>query len=222
MRKLSVLFLLTIIMVSVASAELLSTANPIGKGGWAVLGAGVQDNNYSGIPGTSWTLTTIGGYVGYGITDKLDAYLQLGSATVGGLPAGVSASGTGIGVNAKYTLLSEENAPVSVAVGAGYKSTSSKMTGAPDSTGTQILIGIGVSKLIIPFIPYGALSYRQTKSEGNDVSTQLDITVGSAVAWSTQGAVFVEYTNQAFTPASGTGLGNYTSGQIAIGVGYKI
>jgi len=237
MRVLSAI-LLTVLVVSVASAELLTTANPIGKGSWAVLGAGIQDSNISPSD-TSLKLTTIGGYVGYGITDKLDGYLQLGSSSVSGtgLSVGipgipdVAITGTGWGLNLKYTVAEEGTSlPVSVAVGAGYKSmsTTTKTPAIPvyhpvatedTVNGTQLMLGVGVSKIIIPFIPYGALAYKKNQSGGSDVSTQLDITLGSAIAWSTQGAVFVEYTNQAITP---TGGGNFTSGQIAIGVGYKI
>ena len=223
-------------MTSIASAELLTTANPIGQGKWAVLGAGIRDSNLGDI-GSDTTLTSYGAYLGYGITDALDAYLQIGTSTSTTFdvpnPAPPPAlldcdiTGTGWGANLKYTVLSEENMPVSLAIGAGYKSTSitTKVSyggttiDKSTDTGTQMMIGVGVSKLIVPFIPYGALAYRTDSADGNEVSTQLDLTVGSAIAWSTQGAVFVEYTNQSITPKGGD---VYTSGQMALGVGYKI
>jgi hypothetical protein len=71
-----------------------------------------------------------------------------------------------------------------------------------------------------PFVPYGDLTYRKLTSAAADAGSALDITVGTAIAWSTKGAVFVEYTNQAITPTGGAA--NYTSGQIAAGVGYTI
>jgi hypothetical protein len=241
MRALLVSLLLIVFMTSIASAELLTTANPIGQGGWAFLGAGIRDSNL-GNQSTDFTLTTIGGYLGYGITDKLDAYLQIGSSTsstysetVFGYTYDADITGTGYGANLKYTVLEEgEGMPVSAAVGLGYKSVSSKMkttvtppnpppplppAGEETVNGSQIMVGIGVSKIIVPFIPYGALAYRKDSADGEEASTQIDITVGSAIAWSTQGAVFVEYTNQSITPKGGD---VYTSGQMALGVGYKI
>lgn len=236
MRTLSILFLLVVFMASVASAELLTTANPIGQGRFALELAGIQDSNLGDVA-TDAKLTTIGGYIGYGVTDKLDAYLQLGSGTSSGVTTGIPGiadieiSGTGVGLNLKYTVLSEgETMPVSMAVGVGYKSTSTTTktpaipiipTPATETTvsGSEMLLGVGVSKVIVPFIPYLGIAYRTASTDGTEVSTQLDLTLGSAIAWSEQGAVFVEYTNQSITPKGGS---VYTSGQIALGVAYKI
>ena len=236
MRTFLVSILLVTMMVAAASAELLTTANPIGKGGWAIMGAGVQDQNVSN--NSSYNMTTLGGYVGYGITDKLDAYIQAGSSTVGGLPTsfGIQVKGalTSIGLTAKYTLMDEAaGSPVSVALGAGYRTLNTTMTIpganptpppaiiAVDSTtsGNQTMIGVGVSKIIVPFVPYAGLAYRSTTQSGNAVSTQMDLTIGTAIAWSMQGAVFAEYTMQSITPNGGSA---YSSGQIGVGVGYKI
>jgi hypothetical protein len=222
MRIISVL-LLGLLFVSAASAELLVTANPLGQGKWAVLGAAFQDSNV--MNNSSYTALSVGGYAGYGITDKLDAYLQLGQATLSGLPAGVSASTMGYGLSLKYGILDEAAAPVSVSVGAGYKLLTSKMTGLADGSGNQLLVGIGVSKVMAPFVPYGGVAYRSTSAGfagGVGDSTQLDVTIGSAIAWSTQGAVFVEYTLQSMTPSTASGIANHSSGQIALGVGYVI
>ena len=222
MRVLSAI-LLAVLVVSVASAELLTTANPIGKGSWAVMGAGVQDQNVSNQSG--YKMTTFGGYVGYGVTDKLDVYLNASSGNLDGLPAGLTMSMTSIGLNGKYTILEEgKDMPVSVALGLGYKSAPVKSSAAVggDYNGTQMMGGVGVSKMIIPFVPYAALAYRSSAFDvgaGNMDFTQMDITVGTAVAWSTQGAVFVEYTNQAVTGKNTAVVANHTSGQIAIGVG---
>jgi len=223
MKKLSAVLLFVFLVASFASAELLTTANPIGQGKWAVLGAAFQDSNVMNTSG--YTALSIGGYAGYGITDKLDAYVQLGQATISGLPAGVSSSTMGYGLSLKYGVLDEKTAPVSVAVGAGYKLLTSKMTGMADGSGNQLLVGIGVSKMMVPFIPYGGLSYRSTNAGlagGVADSTQIDVTIGSAIAWSAQGAVFVEYTLQSITPSSASGISNHSSGQIALGVGYTI
>jgi hypothetical protein len=235
MRVFVTCFLLAFMLISAASAELLTTANPIGQGKWGVLGAGMQDSSQQGSGFTGLTITSFGGYVGYGLTDKLDLFLNAGTGSVSGFPAsvgpistaGIAATMTSYGLSAKYLILDETaNSPVSVAVGAGYKSIASSNT-APTALGgavttsnsTQMMAGVGVSKIMAPFVPYGGVAYRSTASSGTNVSTQLDLTVGSAIAWSTQGAVFVEYTNQSIALNGGA---NYTSGQIGLAVGYTI
>jgi hypothetical protein len=218
MKKFLVAVLFLSLAVSLASAETLLTANPIGQGKWGVLGAVVQDANV--MNNSSYGMLTIGGYAGYGITNQLDVLLSLGSANVTGLPAGASASGTSMGLSLKYAVLSEgANIPVSVGVLGGFKSIASKMTGQSDQTDSQMILGVGVSKVMAPFVPYGGIAYRSDTVSGTALSTQLDLTVGSAIAWSTQGAVYAEYTMQSITPNGGS---SYNSGQLALGVGYKI
>lgn len=218
MRSLFIIFLSIALLTSIASAELMTTANPLGQGKWGGLGSGLQDSNISNTSG--YTLTSLGGYVGYGLTDKLDLFVTFGSANVGGLPAGISSSMTAYGATLKYTVLKEgNNLPVSVAVGGGYKATNIKTTGSADASGSQVGAAVGISKLIVPFIPYSGLTYRSTSTSGSAVSTQIDLTLGSAIAWSTQGAVFVEYTLQSITPNGGTA---YSSNQIGAGVGYSL
>jgi len=57
--------------------------------------------------------------------------------------------------------------------------------------------------MMIPFIPYGGLTYKSTTfSMAANKGTAIDLTVGSAIAWSQQGAVFVEYTQQQITRTS--------------------
>lgn len=227
MKKLFVLTLVMALFATMASAELLVTANPIGKGKWAALGAFLSDSGlqFGGLTGL--TAQTIGAYGGYGINEKLDLYLQVGQVTIGslpvapGVPTGIKT--LGYGLNLKYAVLEESSSmPVSVALGGGYKILSQDMTsalGTANTGGNQWGVGAIVSKIMVPFIPYGGLTYKSTAYAGTTTMSQIDITVGSAIAWSTQGAVFVEYTSQAITP---TGVGGYTSGQIAGGVGYKI
>ncbi|MDD5594003.1 MAG: hypothetical protein PHG97_04640 [Candidatus Margulisbacteria bacterium] len=224
MRSLLVALLLICAIAAVGSAEMLVTANPIGQGKWAVLGAGYQDSNAYNNSG--WKTLTIGGYAGYGITNKLDVLAQIGQANVSGLPAGVSVSSLGYGLILKYAVLEEgASMPVSVSAGAGYKLLNNKVTGLADATGNQWLVGLGVSKMMVPFIPYGGVTYRNTNAGfagGVLDSAQLDITLGTAIAWSTQGAVFVEYTLQSVNPSTASGIANHSSGQIGLGVGYKI
>ena len=86
--------------------------------------------------------------------------------------------------------------------------------------GNQAVAAVGVSKLMVPFIPYGGVAYRKSTLNAADSSTQMDLTVGSAIAWSAQGAVLLEYTVQSITTAV-TNV-NYSSGQLAAAVAYKI
>jgi hypothetical protein len=219
MKKLLVIALFLSLSATLASAELLVTANPLGQGKIAVLGGYLQDQNYLNMSG--WTLGTIAGYAGYGIMEGLDAYLQLGSATASGIPAGATASSTGYGASVKYTLLNESPAiPVAVAVGAGYKFINYNFTGNPNMNGNQAQVGLVVSKAMAPFVPYCGVAYRKTTANAADGNSQMDLTAGTAIAWSAQGAVLVEYTAQSITTA-GTNA-NYSSGQIAAAVAYKI
>lgn len=73
--------------------------------------------------------------------------------------------------------------------------------------------------MMAPYVPYGGITYRTTSSGGTTTATQFDLTVGTAIAWSVQGAVFIEDTLQSITP---NGLSSYSSNQIGLGVGYKI
>ena len=223
MKKFFVLLVLGLMLVSIAQAELLTTANPLGQGKWAVEGFGVQDSNVQG-QSSDWKMTVMGAYAGYGVTDKMDLYLSYGSGSLSGQPAGLGAiTGSVIGVNGKYSIMDEASgAPVSVAAGLGYRTTA--IIAGPFAGGNynvaQMSAGVGVSKLFVPFIPYAALAYRSNAVSiggGNQDDTQLDITVGTGIAWSRQGAVFVEYTSQSITPKVGS---NFSSVQMALGVAY--
>jgi hypothetical protein len=219
MRSFIYALLLVLAATTLASAELLTVANPLGQGKWGVAAAYLMDSNVGNTSG--YGMGTIGGYAAYGLTDKLDLYLNLGSANVSGLPAGISAQITAVGLTAKYAVIEESSdMPVSVAIGGGYRSQNYVQSAAigGNMNGSQIMAGVGVSKVIVPFIPYAGIAYRSTSLAGAS-TPQYDLTVGSAVAWSTQGAVFFEYTLQSI---NSTALGNYTSGQIGIDVAYKI
>jgi hypothetical protein len=203
-----------VLCASAASAELLVTANPIGQGKWAVLGSGMLDSNAGN--NSSAGLSTVGGYVGYGATSKLDVFLNAGQANVTGITGYISTTNV-IGLSGKYQIMDEASAPVSVAIGAGYRS----MNNVQSSTnGNQLFVGVGVSKMMAPFVPYGGVTYRSNTEGGSADGSQIDLTIGSAIAWSAQGAVFVEDTYQMFSSVPSTG--SYNSNQVALGVGYKI
>ena len=205
-----------------ASAEVLTTANPIGAGKWAVLGAYLSESSFGG-SNSGISASTIGGYAGYGLNAQTDLFVTLGEMTTGSItvPGGsYKIANTAIGCAAKYALMAESaSMPVSVSAGIGYKALSATTDPASTTTnGSQVYGGIGVSKTMAPFVPYCGLTYRST---GGDIgtTTQLDLTVGTAIAWSKQGAVFAEYTMQSITPNVGSA---YTDPQIALAVGYTI
>jgi len=224
MRFFAASLLITVLLISAASAELLVTANPLGQGKFAVLGAYINESTYGNVSG--WSLGTIGGYVGYGLTDKLDVFGQLGSATVNGtMPIGVSSlTANGYALNLKYALIDEGTSlPVSVAIGGGYKASSFTTNivggGSVAIPVSQVALAVGISKIMAPFIPYGGVAYRSMNSSGTDLGTALNLTVGSAIAWSQQGAVMLEYNMVSNSPK---GAGSYTNNQIAAGIAYKI
>lgn len=235
MKKLFISVLLAVCCATLASAELLVTANPLGQGKWAFSGVYMQDSGLQEAGLTGLSLTSYGVYAVYGITSKCDLFLNVGTASVGNIPAtlngvplaGSAMSMTSYGLTGKYTIVDEGTTlPVSVALGAGYRSIATATTsptiiggGTTNTNGSQMLAGVGVSKVIVPFVPYAGLMYRSTASGGSTVSTQLDISVGSVIAWSKQGAVFLEYTSQSITPNGGSA---YTSGQIGASVAYSL
>jgi hypothetical protein len=222
MKRLVLCSLIALMFVAAASAELLVTANPMGQGKWGFLGAVLQDSNFNN--STANSLQTVAGYVAYGVTDKCDVYLQLANGSETGLGAGITNTVGAQGLAVKYAVMSEgKDMPVTVSVGAGYK-TMSVVTVAPapfggTTNGNQLGVAVEASKIMAPFVPYAGLTYRSTSLGGAAASTQIDLTVGTAIAWSMQGAVLVEATAQSITPNGGSA---YSSTQVAAGVAYKI
>lgn len=227
MRVLVALLLAVAVLCSVSSAEFLTTANTLGQGKWGALGAYISDaDGYQGNAGLS--MISYGGYVAYGLLDNLDLYLKLGTTSAGTLPLGVSkVTGTAYGLNVKYNLIKEGiDSPVSVAIGGGYK-TATSVTSITLPTPTDITtnsstltIAAGISKVVAPFVPYAGVAYQKLAEDGADAGTQIDLIIGSAIAWSEQGAVFAEYVSQSLTPAGGGASVSW--GQMSLGVGYHL
>jgi len=222
MRSFAIGLLIAAMFVSAASAELLTTSNPIGAGKWALLGAYLSQSSYGG-NNSGVSASTIGGYAGYGLNAQTDLYLTVGMMNTGSIaiPGGsFKINNTALGLAAKYLLMAESaSMPVSVSAGVGYKALMAKTDPATvNMNGSQVYGGVGVSKMMVPFVPYAGLTYRST---GGDVTTttQIDLTIGTAIAWSAQGAVFAEYTMQSITPKGGA---NYSDPQIALAVGYAL
>jgi hypothetical protein len=211
MKKFAALFLCVFLIAPLVYAETLTTANPAGKGNWIFEGVALRDMNVSNI--SDGTATTYGVLGCYGITDMLDFTAVIGSSTYAGTGiAGMTATAySGV---FRYSLLQESaSLPVSLSASLGYTSITSSMAGTV-TNGSKTGIQFNASKMMIPFIPYAALAYNSLSLGGD--STSIELTVGSAFAWSRQNAVLLEYTLLS-TTASGT---TYSGSQIAFGIAY--
>ena len=93
-----------------------------------------------------------------------------------------------------------------------------------NSVGSQMGVAVGVSKVLVPFIPYLSLTYRQQVVESQEQHTTFEITLGTAIAWSKDGAVFIEYSSTNVTPNKDWDplASDYTMGQFAAGVGFHL
>lgn len=204
-------------MASFASASVLVTANPMGAGKLGWLAAGQYDSNMGG----NATLLGGGGFLAYGATDKLDIYGKLGYGTYGNLTAGWTQSVIMVGVAAKYQLLAEngKNMPVSVAALLGYQP-STVSWGVAGFSGQVVQgdIGIGavVSKVMVPWVPYGALVYHSlTTNPGAATGTNLELAVGSQMLLSKTSAVIGEVSLNSMS------TGGVTTSDTQISLGYS-
>lgn len=220
MKKLILLLVLIMGIASLASAEILIYANTLPQGKWGFEGAYVKDSNVSNMADVS--LTSYGVKAAYGLTDRLELDVAYGMGSYAGLGAGNESSVAPASGVVRYNLLAEdENIPASVTIAAGYQSIPVKSNlGGVETRATYGKSGVGmiVSKMVLPFIPYLGLTYNSLNQDGiNVLSTEL--TIGTALAWSQEGQVMIEYTNQSIVNDP-TG-GNFTSPQIGVGVLYS-
>lgn len=221
MKKLAIALLVVACVASFASAEVLQTAMTQGQGVWGGLLGYTTTSNYFGESGAS--IVGFGGYIAYGLTNNIDLQLKLGSGTSSGLTYLTLADAetlTQLGLIVKYGICKESDSmPVSVAASVGYQSDSfsDTVTGFPASTSTasEVGVGVGVSKVMAPCIPYAAISYKSISPSAGASSTEMDLTVGTAVAWSRTGAVFLEGTSAQIT----SGGASVTQTQLALGIG---
>lgn len=211
---------LSLVLVSASFGATLLTGLPLGQGKIAGFAGYASDSNVGGASGIGMAQILAGG--GYGITSQLDLLAFGGVANASGLPTGVTISGTGYVGGVRYNLMNEmKGSQASVAVLGLYNFSAIKTEitglGASTANGNKGSIGVIVSKLMIPFVPYAVLTYGSSSSNGAAASTQFDITIGTTFLWSMQGAILVEYTAQSITPNGGTG---YSSPQLAACVAY--
>jgi len=210
MKRLLAVFFLCLLMCSTGRAELMKTAGPLGQGNWRLMANAISDQNFMNVSGAADLLAC--GVLAYGVTDQLDLYGTIGSGNATGLPAQTSL--TALSGNFKYNIMKCCDSPVALAIDGGYKGSSSLM-GTTLSAFSQWKLGVIVSKMIHPFIPYGGLIYRSTMKNSNAYTSQYDVTVGVALYQTMALMLMVEDTYQTISPTIGNGYG---SNQIAVGI----
>lgn len=223
MKKILLALVGVVLMASFASASVLQSANTLGAGkmGWLV--AGEYDGN---IWGGNETLIGGGGSLVYGIMDQLDIIGKVGYGAYGNMGAGIdSANMIMLGVAAKYQLLAENatNMPVSVAALVGYQPSTTTVNtawGSGQLTLGDLGVGAVVSKVMTPWVPYGALVYHSlTSNPGATTATNWEIVVGTQMLLSRTSAIIGEVSLNSNTPSVGAA---FTNTQISLGYTAKI
>lgn len=221
MKKIVLALLIIFSIATLASADVLLTASPIGAGKWAVLGAGRYDMNSQ----ANSNMYGAGGFVGYGIMDKLDVYAKIGYGILANPVAGLTANGISLGIAGKYTFLTENNKdmPVSLAGVLGYQADTSNFnfTGFPTTQTVRGDIGGGiiVSKMMIPWIPYFAAIYHNlAQNPGAATGSRIEAALGTYMALSKASAIVGEFSYNSYSMAGTT----WTNNQISLAYSQKI
>jgi len=223
MMKKFILAITVIIAIStVASASVLQSANTLGAGKMGWLAAGEYDSKP--IMGSDATVIGAGGYLAYGVMDKLDVFGKVGYGSYSNLGAGITGSSMIFGVAAKYQLLAEnaKNMPVSVAAVLGYQpSTTTFNFGGASAQAVTGDLGIGaiVSKVMVPWVPYGAVVYHSLAGNpGATTGTNLELVVGTQMLLSKTSAVIGEVSLNSMSSGGATA----SNTQISLGYTAKI
>jgi hypothetical protein len=216
MKKILLALFVCLLFTSLASADIMMTACPLGKGKWSVMPGAMVDFNYASMGSNAYMQMVA---LGVGLNDRLDAYVSAGV----GYSAKTGMMGTmsmnSYALNLKYTMLAENlTQPVSLALNGGIKSMPMSMTSMNQM---QESVGLIVSKMVNNFNPYAGVTYRTTtQSYGN--YSQIDYTIGAGIG-PMEKMFMIEYTLQNMTVAGGSmfatlvGGASYASSQIAIG-----
>jgi len=216
MKKIFFAVSICLLLASLASAELMMSACPLGKGKWGLMPGAMVDFNYAAMGGNSYMMMDS---FGYGLNDRVDLYGTLGvgySARTGVMNPMTM---TSYALDLKYSIWSENlTTPYSLAANFGLKSMPMSMTSMNQMQGS---LGLVVSKMMGNFNPYAGLTYRSTRQGYGDFS-QVDWTIGTGIGPMDK-MLTIEYTLQLYSVASGTSLAtlvngnNYSSSQITIG-----
>jgi len=221
MKKLILAITVIIAISTVASASVLQNANTLGAGKMGWLAAGEYDSNMGG----NETLMGAGGYLAYGVMKNLDVFGKIGYGSYGNLPAGISSqTAMMVGIAGKYQLLSEngKDMPVSVSALLGYQgstATVNTILGSGQAVMGDIGIGAVVSKVLVPWVPYGALVYHSLLTNpGSITGTNLEIVVGTQMLLSKTSAVIGEVSLNSISSGGAT----TSNTQISLGYTAKI
>ncbi len=217
MKKVLFVFSICLLLSSLASAELMMSACPLGQGKFSLMPGAMVDFNYASMGGNAYMMMDM---LGYGVNDRLDVYGSVGagySAPVTGMMNAMTMTSYAAGL--KYLVLAESlTQPFSLGVNLGLKSMPMSMTSMNQMQGS---LGLVVSKMTGNFNPYAGVTYRSTRQGYGDFS-QIDWTVGTGIGPMDK-MLTIEYTLQLVSIASGTSFSalangdHYASSQIAIG-----
>jgi opacity protein-like surface antigen len=215
MKKILLALVAVILMASFASASVLVPANTLGAGKWGYLGAAgyamnsvANSNSYS-----------IGGFGAYGVMDNLDVYVKAGYGLPANAVAGVTMNAIQLGLAAKYLIVSEsKDMPVSVAALAGYQTTTTNMT-APITTQFalgDLGAGVVVSKVMVPWVPYGAAVYHSL-NDGTTTGSNVEVAIGTQMLLSKSSAIVGEFSYNSISMG-----GTSTESKISLAYSAKI
>lgn len=217
MKKVLLALMAVLLTASLASAEVLVTANTLGAGKWGYLGA-LRYGMNSTANSNSYAL---GGFGAYGVMDNLDVYGKVGYGIGANPPAGLTTNGITLGLAAKYLLVNESKSmPVSIAALAGYQTTTTNynFTGFSAQTAVgDIGVGAVASKLMIPWVPYFAAVYHSLNNAGA-TGSNVELAVGTQMLLSRTSAVVGEFSYNSYNWSGATN----TDSQISVAYSAKI
>ena len=216
MKKLIIALAAIVMISSIANANVLLTGNTLGAGKIGYLGALAYD--MSSVANSNQY--ALGGALGYGVLSNLDVYLKAAYGIGSNLPASVTGYGTDLGLIAKYGIMDElaGKAPVSVAGILEYQAETVTLTtpfGSFQGVAGDIGLGVVVSKIMVPWVPYGAAIYHSVAS-GGATTSGIELAVGSQMLLSKTSAIIGElsYMNNSTTSVTDT--------EISLGYSAKI
>ena len=123
------------------------------------------------------------------------------------------------GVAARYQLLAEnaKDMPVSVAAVLGYQASTATVNyllGSGQAVQGDIGLGAIVSKVMVPWVPYGAVVYHSLNQGAAGTGSNVEIAVGSQMALSKTSAIIGEVSLNSIT------IGGASASDTQISLGY--
>ena len=134
------MFIFMLLLAWSVSADVLMTADPLGKDGCSLSvryykDSQVNDTGFGDL--NSW-----GASYGYAINEKLDLFFTVDYSAMNGLPAGMGYSLVNLGLMTKYALIEEgASFPVSLSGNLGYRFLAASSSLAGSATGSEYLAG---------------------------------------------------------------------------------